>query len=212
MTALDNISVSNAVPQLCQLAAHFAKEGDDRFRGRLRIIVGEKPVEDMPGLGEEELMRLDGEEGFLLALRRHAADLKTREWEWFDAVLIDDARNILGEQQVSDLLSAVSATEPSINHFVELLSEKSKSTYDSEEGRAAYRRELASLTVDDVVAAAESPERRRCNFRGWGRQATSTDLEVVLERMLNCVSEESLQSYLQVFACARVAAFRQQNS
>src|SRR5262249_12567818 len=110
LQALDNISISDVGPQMCQLAAHFWNDGDVRFRSRLRQIVAGKPIENMPWLGEKELMRLDGDDGFLLALRRHAADLQTREWDWFDGSLVDDARRVLGEQHVSDLLNAISPT------------------------------------------------------------------------------------------------------
>jgi hypothetical protein len=161
----------------------------------------------MPWLGEEEVMRLDGDEGFLLALRRHAVDLQSREWEWFDGALVDNARKILGEQHVTDLLAAICANEPIAGHFVELLDRESKPPKDPEANRDAYRAELASVTVDDIIAAAESLEKTRARFRGWGRQAASGDLEAVLERMLRCQSSESLQRFLQVFAVRQLPHF-----
>jgi hypothetical protein len=205
MDALDNVSNSDAESQLCQLAAHFAEEGDDRFRMRLRTIVEEKPVEEMQFLGERELMRLDGDEGFLLALRRHAADLRTREWDWFDAALVDEAREILGELHVSNLLRELSATDDDIRVFTEALHhESSRTPYD---GSAAYRQELASLTVDEIIAAAESSQKARAHFRGWGRQAKSSDLERILERLLDSTNAEVIDKYLQVFAMRALPRF-----
>ena len=183
LEVLDDISHSDAECQLCQLAAHFAKEGDDRFRMRLRRIVRDKPVEEMQWLGEKELMQLDGDDGFLLALRRHAADLRTRDWDWFDAMLVDDAREILGEQHISDMLDAISANDEDVRPFVEFRGRDSSQKLDA--GSAAYRRELESLSADDIIAAAESPEKTSIRFRGWGRHATTADLELVLKRMVS---------------------------
>jgi hypothetical protein len=152
----------------------------------------------MPWLGEKEFMQLEGEAGFLLALRRHAADLRTREWDWFDAVFVDEARQILGEQHISDVLDEVSATDEDIRPFVEFV--RRESSQKSEAGSAAYRREITALTVDDIVTAAEAPRKTMISFRSWGRHATVADLGLVLSRMLNCDNVESLQRYLQVFA------------
>jgi hypothetical protein len=198
--AIGDISSSDAVYQLCQLAAHFAKEGDDRFRLQLRRIVQDKPVADAPELGEEELLRIDGVDGFLLALRRHAADLRTREWDWYDGVLVDNANSVLGEQQVSDVLAAFSGSDEYVKQFAEYQRRELSKTPNA--GRSAYSETLARLTADDIIAAAESAESRARSFRGWGRHASSADLERVLERMLGCENVKALQKYLEVF-CAR---------
>ena len=52
--------------QLCGLARCYAGAGDGEFRARLAEIVERKPIADRPWLGEEEIVALDGEAGFVL--------------------------------------------------------------------------------------------------------------------------------------------------
>ena len=45
--------MSGAANQLCELASHFARTGDDTFRMRLYEIVEKKPIDDCPWLAEK---------------------------------------------------------------------------------------------------------------------------------------------------------------
>ena len=104
--ALNNLAEDDAA-QLCQIAFHYATNGDEAFRSRLYKIVQDKPFADARYLGEEEIIRLDGGGAFLLALGIRGRQLEDRDWEWDDSVLMDDAIKHLGEERVSDLIGAM---------------------------------------------------------------------------------------------------------
>ena len=67
--ALYDLSDERSASQLCELARRYAEAGDDTFRTRLYEIVEQKPIADSRWLGEEEIVRLDGEKAFLFAAR-----------------------------------------------------------------------------------------------------------------------------------------------
>src|SRR5213076_1532841 len=103
--------------QLCELAGRYAEAGDDTFRTRLYEIVEQKPFADSPRLGEEEIVALDGEQGFLFDARVRGRLLAGREWEWDDGSLIDLAAERFGEEHVGRLLEA--ATDEAVSRFRE---------------------------------------------------------------------------------------------
>ena len=67
--ALYELSDDRSANQLCELARCYAETGDETFRQRLYEIVEQKPIADSLWLGEEEIIRLDGEKAFLFAAR-----------------------------------------------------------------------------------------------------------------------------------------------
>ncbi len=67
--ALYDLSDSRSATQVCELARCYAKQGDEAFRSQLYEIVAKRPFEDTPWLGEEEIIAVDGEQGFLFAAR-----------------------------------------------------------------------------------------------------------------------------------------------
>jgi hypothetical protein len=119
LVALKANEVSNAQFQLCQLALHFAREGDSRFRLELQRVVENTPSDDESRLGEEELIRLNGEKWFLTAVTRHGAEMTSREWDWFDGGLVDKGIKWLGEGHVSQLLNAEATINVDASRFRE---------------------------------------------------------------------------------------------
>jgi hypothetical protein len=78
--ALHVLSDDRSASQLCELARRYAEAGDNAFRTRLYEIVEQKPFPDSLWLGEEELVALDGERGFLFAASVRGRILAGREW------------------------------------------------------------------------------------------------------------------------------------
>ena len=105
LQALHELSDEDNAHQLCQLARHYAENGDETFRKRLYEIVEQKPIKDMPWIGEEELVALDGESAFVFAVRLRGQELPTRDWEWDDDRLIEVAIECFGEDRVTQLIS-----------------------------------------------------------------------------------------------------------
>jgi hypothetical protein len=198
LVALRTIESSDVAAQLCQLARHYALHGGDDFRRQLLRIVTEMPVKDCEWLGEKELIQLDGEQGFLVAVRRHGIDLESRDWEWFDGALVDTAMERLGEQRALEALEAYAAKECHVTRFRDAWrSDHDRRTNDQQ---IPYRERVSAYSADNVIQAAEQSTGRYFSFRGWGRLAEERELLTVYERMLATSNVESLQRLLQVFA------------
>jgi hypothetical protein len=115
--ALYDLSDDRSASQLCELARHYAEAGDDAFRTLLYEIVEQKPFAHSPWLGEEEVITLNGERGFLFAARVRGRLLAGRAWGWDDRSLIDLAGERFGEANVGRLLEA--ATDEAVSRFRE---------------------------------------------------------------------------------------------
>ena len=102
--ALYALSDEESANQLCELARCYSEAGDETFRMRLYEIVERKPIDDSHWLGEEEIIRLDGEKGFLFAAQIRGERSARREWEWEDESLIDHAIERFGEGRVNELM------------------------------------------------------------------------------------------------------------
>ena len=169
LAAVEDIENSDAGYQLCQLSRCLVAAGDERFRAQLRRIVAEKPVADEPLLGEEELMQVDGEAGFVAAVRRHGIDLASREWEWFDGVLADNGAELLGEEHVLNLLETHAAGDLHVGRFRDQWLQQRQPSQRSP--HVQHQKRIKALTAADIIAAAETQGNVCVPFRGWGRQA-----------------------------------------
>jgi hypothetical protein len=198
LEALDNIEASDAASQICQLARHYAASGKELFLSRLYHIVENRPVEDIAWLGEEELIELEGNAGFLSAVKRHGMELNARSWEWFDGLLGNLGIERLGEEAVMNLLDSAGTADGEVRRYAEGWREER--TVKADVKRTSYKDRVGTDNADKVIAAAESTESTAFRFRGWGRLASMADLEKVFRRLLETENVESLRRYLQVFA------------
>ena len=188
---------ARSIYQLCELAYCYAAQGDDEFRKRLYEIVEQKPVPDSPGLGEDEILRLDGQDAFVFAAKVRGTRLASREWEWHDASLIHDATEQLGETQVGKLLK--STTDKSVKRFHDCwLAEKKR---DSERKPQPSRKEqMQETSVDEIIAEAESQRPGIGFFRGWGMHASDDDLNTVLQGLWSVDHPKVILNFLRVFS------------
>jgi len=106
LDAMHDFSDGWTTEQLCELGFHYATSGDEAFRARLYSTVEERPVAEMPWLGEEQILQLDGEQGFLVAARLRGRRLETQEFDWDDNNLLNVAIERLGEDRVIASLEA----------------------------------------------------------------------------------------------------------
>ncbi|MHB1556137.1 MAG: hypothetical protein ACYC61_01525 [Isosphaeraceae bacterium] len=195
--ALYELSDERSANQLCELARHYAAGGDDAFRARLYEIVEQKPIADSPWLGEEEIVRLDGENGFLFAARIRGGQLASREWEWDDAMLVRDAAERFGEQRVNDLLDG--ASDEAIASFREGWRRHEKGE-NRQDAASLHREEMRAITIEDILSAAEADEPRFHLFRGWGIHADDVDLETILQHLRGAREPAVIARLLQVFS------------
>ena len=204
--ALYDLADDRSANQLCELGGCYAESGDDAFRLRLYDIVEQKPFADDLTLGEEEILRLDGESAFLFAARVRGEGLPGREWEWDDGFLVDEAIERLGEARVAELLNqsqdgAVVAFRSGWQAQNEL--------QKSPEPRPTYQEEMRSISVGEILSAAESDTARLgyFRFRGWGKYASEADLEAVFRKIRSAREPVVIARLLRVFSDRAAPAF-----
>ena len=196
LAALHTLSDEQNAQQLCQLARHYAGQGDEDFRKRLYEIVQQKPISEMPWIGEEEILALHGEEAFVFAAGLRGQELSTRDWEWHDNRLIEYAVECLGEGRILQLMDDFS--DDSIRNFYQQWRTEQKRL--AERSPFPSRREVArAKTVDEILSAARSHNARFGQFRSWGMYADQADLEVVLEHLGTANSPRFLANLLSIF-------------
>jgi hypothetical protein len=197
LNALDRLSDERNAIQLCELAKMYAKAGDDAFRSRLYKIVEQKPFPTMPWLGEEELLEVDNEKGFVFAAWIRGIGLATREWDWDDRSLVENAVTKLGEKLVHELLET--NKDENLNRF--------RKTWHQEQQKKATKpaqpsleKRMRAIGVSEITAAAESKQPAFGMFRGWGMYANPGDLQTVLQRLWAAENPTVIVNYLTVFS------------
>lgn len=136
--ALCELSNDDGATQLCELAGYYAKAGDDAFRIRLYEIVEQKPFGEMPWIGEELIIALDGEPAFLFAAGVRGQSLAGRDWAWDDSNLVHMAFDHLGEETVSKLLDA--AADESSSRFREQWRQNQRQSMNNEAAHPTAKR------------------------------------------------------------------------
>jgi hypothetical protein len=177
--ALHELADERSAVQLCELARCFAGMGDRTFRDQLYEIVERRPLIDCPWLGEKEIITLDGQSAFLFVARSRGKRLESRDWEWDDGSLINEAVERFGEERVNILLS--SSIDAAIERFGERWRQE-KSRKAEAPPHQSHRERMRSIAVGEVFRAAEGDT--NCYwFRGWGMHAEEVDLDTVLARI-----------------------------
>jgi hypothetical protein len=206
LPCLHDLSDERDANQLCELGGHYAESGDDSFRRRLYKIVEEKPFAESLWLGEEEILRLDGERAFHFAVRVRGESLPGRDWDWDDGSLVDQAIERLGEARVAEIL------DQSQDEAIGAFRSGWKAWSQSKEGRGpgqAHRERMRSISVGEILSAAESPDARigQVQFRGWGRHAAEADMEAIIEHIRTSESPVIIARLLRVFSNRAAPAF-----
>jgi hypothetical protein len=197
LNALDDLSDERNAIQLCELAKLYAKAGDDAFRTRLYRVVEHKPFSTMPWLGEQELLEVDDGKGFVFAARIRGIGLATRDWDWDDRSLVENAVTRLGEKQIHELLEA--STDEDISRFWKAwrLEEQKKA---QEPPPSSHEERMQAIAVGEIIYAAESKGPALGLFRGWGMYADPGDLRTVLHRLWTAENPTVIVNYLTVFS------------
>lgn len=183
--------------QLCELALHFARSGDEDFRKQLYDFVKRRQFPGSPGIGERQLLSLDGEEAFRFLARLRGQALETQSWEWDDEAVIRDAIDDLGETQVRELLAE--SQEPEIRRFMTGWLENALPPTEPESPRDSHIEQMRTIPVSEVMQAVYTEG--QCNWlRGWGMYADEPALEVVLDRILAESTPAVLSKLLRAFS------------
>lgn len=148
-------------------------------------------------LGEEEIIRLDGEEAFLFAVRLRGRQLENRDWEWDDSVLVDDAGKHLGEDRVNDL--TIAAGNKDVRRFYDRWrQEKSNAEQEGGSGPTSIEK-TRHMSASEIIAALESTVKNRATIRIWGSHANEDDLKTVFQFLLSARDPKIISNCLMVF-------------
>jgi hypothetical protein len=201
--ALYDLSDDRSATQLCELARRYAEAGDETFRTRLYQIVEQKPFAHSPWLGEEEVVALDGERGFLFAAGVRGRLLAGREWEWDDGSLTHLAVERFGEEHVGRLLAA--STDEALSRFREQW-RQDKQKRGEQNARRSHKERMAATSAQEVLRAAEGDS--RCFwFRGWGIHADEAMLQAVLQRLWVEQEPRVIANLVKVFSARPLPEF-----
>ena len=201
--ALYDLTDDRSASQLCELARRYAEAGDETFRTRLYEIVEKKPFGDSPWLGEEEVVALDGERGFLFAAWVRGRLLAGREWECDDGSLTDLAVERFGEESVGRLLDA--STDEAVSRFRKHWQQDKHKKVERQAHRSHEER-MAATSVEEVLRAAEGDS--RCFwFRGWGMHADEPALQAVLHRLWAEQEPRVIANLVKVFSARALPEF-----
>jgi len=195
--ALYELAEDRSAHQLCELARHYAKTGDEAFRTRLYEMVERRPIAESPWLGEEEILALDGASAFLFAGGVRGRELANRAWDWHDGVLVEHAIERFGETQVHPLLS--DTIDEAIGRFRAGWDQAPRRKAEPEQ-RQLYRERMQAIAVADIITAAQSGGSAVPRFRGWGMYADPADLGKVLQHLWNAQEPAVIISFLRVFS------------
>ena len=195
--ALYELADEGDASQLCELARFYAEAGDETFRGRLYEIVEGKPFPESGWLGEEEIVRLDGEAGFLFAVRVRGERLAGRAWEWDDDGLFRDAGERFGEERVIELMEC--STNPAIQTYWEGWQNENRS--NAQVGpRLSQRERMRAIPVEEILAISGSGTSRAGLLQSWGTHAEESELEAVFHHLSGASEVKVIVDLLRVFS------------
>ena len=196
LTALQDIRHADDPQVLCDFALRYAQAGDESFRDVLRDIVFFKPLEDYESIGEEELMLLDGADGFLAAASARGMMLDGRRWSWSDERLMGDAARLFGAVEIQKLLDQRVGASENLAGFRDFLADSMRAT----PGRlvSGHRDVIQRTTPDDIIAGEFAGRYGR--LRSWGRSASAPGLEIIYEAIVTAQEWQKSRDLLAVFS------------
>jgi hypothetical protein len=189
--------------QLCQLARKYAETGDAAFRSVLYEIVERKPFVYQPWIGEEDLIVLEGEAGFLFAVAVRGRGLAQRGWESDDGMLVDHAVKSVGAERVQEILRS------SANAFVQRFREawcRNREAQSHVKKSGARAEELEATPVASVIVAA-GQKNARGYLRSWGRNASQEALCEFVQHLWAERDTRLLAELLRVFSARPLPEF-----
>jgi hypothetical protein len=195
--ALSELADDWSTEQLCGFARHYAETGDETFRCRLYELVEQKPFSRCEWLGEEDILELDGEQGFLFAARARGKLLANREWQCEDGCLIDAATERFGEERIRSVLA--DASDEHVRRFQQAWSRSRQPAPDGNP-RAAHQARARAITVPEILATAEQPHNFFGPFRRWGTFADEDGLRAVLRHLWSERNPVVIANLLKIFS------------
>ena len=197
LRALHELPDERAPASSASFARGYAESGAEAFRTRLYEIVEQTPFADRAWLGEEEIIDLDGDKGFLFAAQARAERLPRREWEWDDEALINRAVERIGDARAVELLD--DAKNPPLRAYWERW-RREKQAKAAREPHISHRERMQAIGVEEILSTAESSVSRFGLYRGWGMYAEDSELDAIHQHLSTAREPRVLANLLFVFS------------
>ncbi len=167
---------------ICTLAYHYAREGDQAFHDQLREVV-DHPVSPPSDVAHDQVLKLDGADGFLRVARILGAELAIRDLDemWFLSKAVDR----LGEDRVKELLEH--AHEEGVRRLLDVWREKVKARESLAAERMSGHDRYGSIPASRIIAEAGAglPDGSKVMLGSWGSHTSDHQLESVFQHLLS---------------------------
>jgi hypothetical protein len=197
LEALRNVTEERNDYQLCELALYYGKSGDDAFVRQLYEFVEKRQISASPEIGMGQLLRLGGETGFRTIINIRGEQLAQENWQWYDDAIVEWAIEEIGEERVRAVLDNPSDSRSC--RFATRWRENLKPPSNGDSQRRVHVQKMKAISVDEVIHAAATTEKANW-LRGWGMQASESDLEVVQQRLSTQQQPKVIANLLRVFS------------
>ena len=196
--------------QLCDFALIFAQREYPGSREAIYDFVRNQPIASATWLGEEQIVRLDGIEGFLWVVTQGLARDELEDLWWVYGNLLYAADEICGAEAVDAAVAVAAKSDPKFEQFgVALRDYRQHRDCAASAASTTSRDKFLAITAEQIIGKikAGDPDANRFWLRRWGRHAPDESLPPVAEAMFAERDPERLVRYLSVFSGRALPAF-----
>lgn len=184
--------------QLFDITRFFAQAGDAAARSAMYAAF-ERNALTGDLTGADELVELDGLDGFLFAVA-HLPGIEYSEDEWLLGWWIGELEDRYGKDAVWSALDHAAETDPRLGNLLVREREERRETEENRAQRNALPRR-ADMTYVELRALIQSSGSRtsRVRLSRWGERASEEDLLAAAQDLLAEQDGERLLIYLRLF-------------
>jgi hypothetical protein len=196
LAAFDSATSTWDLDQLCGLAEIYARRGCAEARETLYKVFERQPDPMASWLGVEQILRLDGLRGVVLAAARRPAERAFGEWRDGFVDLLESADEAFGAEAVDETVEEAARSYPRLRSF-------QQSLRDYRERPPPEPRQETAIGLEQVIEEirAADPSRGRQRYRGWGKRIASEEaLRQVAEAMYSESHPGRLAKYLAILS------------
>jgi len=191
------MAIPTAWMQIFGLARLFAAQDDAEMKQAMYSAFGRLGFDNAGGCSAEQLILLDGFEGFLHAANQFYFDIPEREdWE-FDCLMRALEENI-GKDQAEKAVAEKARSDQNLGRRLGVLLEY-RSNLEEKKSKLEKHAPLPDYAALKNQISQESNTLRIAGLSGWGETASSAELLAAANDLLAEEDERKLAAYLRIF-------------